>query len=119
MAPKDWALNVLPLKVKAVMTHLLKSIDGKLDTRMGIFDFLGLDFLIDDQLNVWFIETNVNPALHRNSTVLDERITKAVTTALDIVFEVHEKQRAKQPVLPFECETGEWEVLIGPQETSD
>lgn len=107
-------MNVLPEKIKAIMTQVLKSIEGKIDPRMGIFDFLGLDFLIDEELNVWFIETNVNPALHRNSTVLDERITKAVTTALDIVLEVHEKQRAKEPLLPFVADTGEWEVLVGP-----
>lgn len=46
--------------------------------------------------------------------MLDERITKAITTTLDVVLEIHEKQRAKRPLLPFDCDLGEMEILVGP-----
>ena len=114
MAPKDWALDVLPGKIKAIMTQIMRSIEGKLDHRRGIFDFLGQDFLVDEDLNVWFIETNVNPALTRNSTVLNDRITKAVTTALDVVLDVHRSQKEGTPELPLGCQLGEFELLVGP-----
>lgn len=93
--------------------QVLKSIEGKIDTRTGIFDFLGLDFLIDDELNVWFIEVNVNPALHRNSVVLDDVITKAVTTAVDIVCDIFDRQSQGKEALPLQVPVGDMEMLVG------
>lgn len=112
MAPSNWALEVLPQKIKAIMTQLLLSIQDKLDTRAGIFDFLGLDFLIDTDLNVYLIEVNVNPALHRPSQTLEDRVTKAVSTSVDIVLDIFERRCRKEPALPLECDMGEFEQLV-------
>ena len=42
-------------KIKEIMRHVMSAIKGKIDDRMGIFDFLGLDFFIDDNFNVWSV----------------------------------------------------------------
>lgn len=66
---ENWAVEVLPEKIKLIMRHVISAIKGKIDDRMGVYDFLGLDFLVDDDFNVWLLEVNVNPALHTNSEV--------------------------------------------------
>lgn len=59
------------------------SIQNKLDPRVGMFDLLGLDFLIDDQLGVWLLECNVNPALHTNGATL-KQVRIAVIRGLEL-----------------------------------
>jgi hypothetical protein len=109
--PQDWVFDVLPGKIKAIMRHVIACMKGKLDQRMGIFDFLGLDFLIDTELNVWLLECNVNPALHTNTVALAEVIPPAVETALNIAVEVFEKQVAGSAVLPLATPLGSFEAL--------
>jgi hypothetical protein len=110
--PTDWTVNELPRRIKQIMTQVFRAIDGKLDPRDGIFDLLGFDFMVDEQLNVWLIEVNRNPSLATNSEVLRDRVTKAVSTTLDIVLEMYDKRQLKQPILPFTCDVGEMELLV-------
>ena len=50
----------------------------------GAFEMLGLDFLLDDELNLWFIECNASPQLIGTS---DEK-TIFLTKLLSDMFEI-------------------------------
>jgi D-alanine-D-alanine ligase-like ATP-grasp enzyme len=43
---------------------------NQLDRRVGFFDLLGFDIMLDDNMKLWLIEVNVNPALFTNCAVL-------------------------------------------------
>ena len=74
--------------MRLIKRHVLGAIRGKLDDRVGIFDFLGLDFMVDTDLNVWLIEVNVNPALHTNCNALRSVIPASIDSSVDIILEV-------------------------------
>ena len=93
------------------MRHVIAALRGKVDTRIGLFDLMGLDFLIDDELNVWLLECNVNPALHTNTAVLAEVIPPAVETALGVAVELFEKQVAGKSLLPLLTPLGNYELI--------
>ena len=108
---ENWALDVLPGKMKAIMAHVVGSLKGKLDPRSGLFDFMGLDFIIDEDMNVVLLECNVNPALHTNTTALAEVIPPAVETGLEVAIEVWEKQQAGTPIFPINHPLGTFELI--------
>ncbi|CAB1334462.1 unnamed protein product [Coregonus sp. 'balchen'] len=47
-------------------------VNDKLNRKLGYFDLIGCDFMIDDDFKVWLLEMNCNPALHTNCEVLKE-----------------------------------------------
>src|SRR5205823_6438367 len=50
----------------------------------GAFEMFGLDFLLDEDLNLWFIECNASPQLIGTS----EEKTKFLVTLLTDMFEI-------------------------------
>ena len=50
----------------------------------GVFEMFGVDFLLDDSLNLWFIECNASPQLIGTN----EEKTNLMTTLLANMFEV-------------------------------
>lgn len=56
------------------MKYCFNSVKHKLQSRMGLFDIYGLDFMIDENMKMWLIEINVNPAMHTNCDVLKETL---------------------------------------------
>jgi len=43
------------------MIHLAKMAEPNFIKTSNSFEFYGLDFMIDDDLNVWYIECNTGP----------------------------------------------------------
>ena len=54
--------------MKEIMRLLFEQAKGNLLPRYGCFELMGLDFLIDENLNLQFIEVNTNPALFTDTT---------------------------------------------------
>ncbi|CAI8024141.1 Protein polyglycylase TTLL10 [Geodia barretti] len=50
--PPDWVTSTLIRKMKAIMSTCFQSVRHKLSHRVGFFDLLGFDFMLDSQLNV-------------------------------------------------------------------
>lgn len=110
---RDWALDVLPVKIQAIMKHVLGAIEGNgsLVEKIGVFDLLGLDFMVDEAFNVWLIEVNTNPALHTNCSALKAVIPPTVKSAIDIVMDIFGRQTRREPALPITCDLGAFELL--------
>jgi hypothetical protein len=64
------------------MLNVIESIRMRLRRRIGCFGLYGFDFLIDENLKVWLIEINSNPALTTNTNILLEVIPPIVKEAI-------------------------------------
>lgn len=64
------------------MLNIIESIRMRLKRRVGCFGLYGYDFMIDEQMKVWLIEINVNPALTTNTNTLVLAIPPVVEEAI-------------------------------------
>ncbi|XP_030843027.1 probable beta-tubulin polyglutamylase [Strongylocentrotus purpuratus] len=99
--PKDWVKGFFQKRMCQIMSQCFLAAKNKLDTSLGYFDLLGFDFLLDTDMKIWLLEINVNPALHTNCEVLKELLPGVVDETLDIVIEIQEKVKRKQPIMPL------------------
>ncbi|XP_069730569.1 inactive polyglycylase TTLL10 [Phaenicophaeus curvirostris] len=100
--PKDWVFTVFTKRMQRIMFQCFLAAKHKLACKLGYFDLIGCDFLIDENFKVWLLEMNSNPALHTNCKVLKEIIPAVVYESLDLVLEVFTKRLKGQSVLPLE-----------------
>nr|XP_046252153.1 protein polyglycylase TTLL10 isoform X2 [Scatophagus argus] len=98
--PRDWVLGTFA-RMQQIMTQCFFAVKSKLDRRLGFFDLIGCDFMIDEDFKVWLLEMNCNPALHTNCEVLKEVIPRTVVEALDLTLEIFNKCRLRQRILPL------------------
>ncbi|NXU81278.1 TTL10 polyglycylase, partial [Oreotrochilus melanogaster] len=80
--PKDWVFTVLTKRMQQIMVQCFLAAKHKLDCKLGYFDLIGCDFLIDENFKVWLLEMNANPALHTNCRVLKDIIPPVVYESL-------------------------------------
>ncbi|XP_035513383.1 protein polyglycylase TTLL10 [Morone saxatilis] len=99
--PRDWVLGAFAKRMQQIMTQCFFAVKSKLDRRLGFFDLIGCDFMVDDDFKVWLLEMNCNPALHTNCEVLKEVIPSTVVETLDLTLEIFNKCRLGQRMLPL------------------
>lgn len=90
--------------MQQIMTQCFLAVKSKLDSRLGLFDLIGCDFMVDEDFKVWIpgcsslcrclqtervssrqvwlLEMNCNPALHTNCEVLKEVVPRTVVETL-------------------------------------
>ncbi|XP_035200808.1 inactive polyglycylase TTLL10 isoform X2 [Oxyura jamaicensis] len=100
--PKDWVFTVFTKRMQQIMLQCFLAAKHKLDRKLGYFDLIGCDFLIDENFKVWLLEMNANPALHTNCKVLRDIIPIVVYESLDLVLEIFNKCLKGRSVLPLE-----------------
>ncbi|KAL8198398.1 UNVERIFIED_CONTAM: Protein polyglycylase ttll10 [Gekko kuhli] len=100
--PKDWVFNYFTKRMKEIMLQCFLAVKSKLDCKLGYFDLIGCDFLIDEDFKVWLLEMNANPALHTNCSALKSIIPTVVNETLDLVVEIFTKSQKNQALLPLE-----------------
>ncbi|KAM3833837.1 uncharacterized protein ttll10 [Diretmus argenteus] len=99
--PRDWVMGVFAKRMQQIMTQCFFAVKSKLERRLGLFDLIGCDFMIDEEFKVWLLEMNCNPALHTNCEVLKEVVPSAVVETLDLTLEIFNKCRGGQRILPL------------------
>ncbi|XP_041655415.1 protein polyglycylase TTLL10 isoform X2 [Cheilinus undulatus] len=108
--PRDWVLGVFAKRMQQIMTHCFLAVKSKLDCRLGLFDLIGCDFMVDEEFKVWLLEMNCNPALHTNCDVLKEVIPSTVVETLDLTLEIFNKRRLRHKIFPLDSQ-GEFLLL--------
>nr|CAH8830047.1 unnamed protein product [Trichobilharzia regenti] len=99
--PVDWAKTILQWKIQRIIHHIFTTVKNRLAARVGLFELLGLDFMLDENMKVWLLEVNSNPALQTHCDVLKEVVPVVVKDALHISIECFEKSRHQKCLLPL------------------
>ena len=63
----NWVNNYLRKEFKKVMVHLIRMSQSGYSKKSSLFELYGLDFVMDDDLNLWFIEANTMPLVNGNN----------------------------------------------------
>ncbi|XP_065834366.1 protein polyglycylase TTLL10-like [Oscarella lobularis] len=98
----DWMSNSFTKQMQQIMMKCFHSVRHRLKCRLGFFELLGFDFMIDDDMKVYLIEINVNPALHTNCEGLKLVIPPMIKETLDLSIELFEKTRQRRQLLPLD-----------------
>ena len=69
---------------------LMGSVGNKIEQRLGCFELLGFDFMLDDDHRLYLIEANVNPAIYTDTKVLVTLIPRLIADTLSVVKRLHE-----------------------------
>ncbi|XP_007905165.1 protein polyglycylase TTLL10-like [Callorhinchus milii] len=102
--PKDWVFTVFERRMQQIMRQCFISAKSRLECKLGYFDLLGCDFIVDQNFKVWLLEMNSSPSLERHCEVLKNVIPSLVTEALDIVIEIFIKSGQAIPILPLQAQ---------------
>ena len=91
----DWLNNYLRPQFKKVMIHLVRMAQSAFVKKSSVYELFGLDFVMDENLGLWFIEANTMPLINgftKESTVLMNRM---LGDSFEIVFSLL-RSRAKR-----------------------
>jgi len=83
---EDWLDNYLRKKLKENMFHIVRMNLDKLMKHPQVFELFGLDFLLDTDLNLWYIEANLTPSISGTSDEKRELNTKLISDLVDIEY---------------------------------
>ena len=97
----DWVFNWFTPSMKIIMLTCFKAVRHKLSGKVGVFELLGFDFMVDSDMKVWLIEININPALFTNCKVLQSELPPMIKESLHIVEEIFEKKKNGLDILPI------------------
>jgi len=107
-------LSGLPLwsriqhEMKLALVGVYRASHGVLDRRRGCFHLLGVDFMLDEDLQLHLLEINNSPAwCFESSPTLKRLIPLLIGGTIDTVLEV---QRSCAEALP--CQHGSFELIV-------
>jgi len=82
----DWLDTYLRPEFKRAMIHLIRMSQSTFSSKSSVYEIFGLDFMLDDQLNLWFIEANAQPLLDGWSDDTKVFFNKILYDSFDIVY---------------------------------
>jgi len=92
-------------QIKEYSKCSVQAVQDMVENRKNSFEFLGYDFMVDEQFNVWLIEINSSPSME-TSTPTTKRLVEMVLSDLPKVIFDYPKAKKKK-----ECETGGFILL--------
>jgi tubulin polyglutamylase TTLL1 len=84
--PEDWLENYLRPQFQKAFIHVVRMSQYSFMKHSGVFEMFGLDFLLDNDLNLWFIECNASPQLIGTSDKKKKFLSDMLTDMFDIQF---------------------------------
>ena len=94
----NWLDNYLRPEFKKAMIHLVKMSAHSFLKRSSLYEFYGVDFMLDDKLTLWFIEANSGPALDGYSKPMEKFIVQMLKDHFEIVHNLN-KSRMKRVIM--------------------
>lgn len=87
--------NYLRPQFRKAMVHIIKMSSHFFWNQSNVYGLFGLDFMLDEDFNLWFIETNPNPQLLAPTEVFDKVTQKAIMSLFEIQYGLY-KSRMKR-----------------------
>jgi len=91
----DWLDNHLRKEFMKVKIHLLRMSQKGFYKVSSLFEIYGLDYVMDENLNLWFIEANTMPLMEGFTTHTNELFHNLMVDAFEIISSLM-KSRAKR-----------------------
>jgi len=79
-----WVDNYLRPEFKKAMIHLIRMSQSPFVKLSSVYELFGVDFMLDDDLNLWFLECNSSPVMAGTS----EEKERFMTTMLQNHYEI-------------------------------
>ena len=90
-----WSTRVLP-QIKETCVKTLNSVESVLEKKGRGFEWLGFDFMVDEDLGVWLIEVNVSPDVSHSTDVTASLVPPAFDQMFDLILGGREQQAGKE-----------------------
>ena len=81
-----WLDNYLRPQFKRIMVHLIRSVSSSFIKKSNLFELWGLDFIMDDNLKLWFIEANPKPGIQGTSPMRKKLMETLTYNMLELMF---------------------------------
>jgi hypothetical protein len=82
----NWLDNFLRSEVKKAMIHLIRMGQDTLLKKSSLHELYGVDFMMDDNLDLWFIEANARPLIEGWTPERNNYFNKMLIDSFEIVF---------------------------------
>jgi len=82
----NWTANYLRPLFKKAFIHIVRMSEHAFLKESNVFEMFGLDFMLDDQLNLWFIECNSSPQLIGTNEYKTKFLVKMLTDMFEIQY---------------------------------
>jgi len=82
----NWLENNLKMQMKRTMIHVLNMTKHAFLKRSNTYQVVGVDFIIDDNLKLWFIEANAKPGYGGALNALDLIDSQMIKDNFEIMF---------------------------------
>jgi len=83
---RNWIDNFLRPKMQAGMVHMAKTMQQNLPKTNNFYQFVGVDFILDTDYRLWFIEANVRPGLDGVSRDRTTLVFSTLSDHFEIMF---------------------------------
>jgi len=80
-----WLDNHLRPQFRKAMIHIVKMSSEFFWKQSNVYGLFGLDFMLDENMNLWFIEANPNPQL---KTLFNDNFDSVLLSLVDGMFEI-------------------------------
>ena len=94
----NWLDNHLRPELKRAMVHLLRLATKKFLKNSSMYELFGVDFMLDTNLDLWFIEANSTPAFDGYSEPMEKFIVKMIQDHFEVVNSIL-KSRMKRIIM--------------------
>ena len=95
---RNWLDNYLRPEFRKALAHLVRMSQKPFMKKSSVYHLFGMDFMLDANLNLWFIEANASPALEGFSKEMKDHVATMLIDHFEIVFGLM-RSRMKRVVL--------------------
>jgi len=82
----NWVDNFLRPEIKKAMIHLIRMGQDTLMKKSSLHELYGIDFMMDDNLDLWFIEANARPLVEGWTPERNNYFNQMLIDSFEIVF---------------------------------
>jgi len=80
----NWLDNYLRPEFKKAFIHLIRSASSNYMKHSSVYELYGVDYMLDEDMNLWFIEANAGPAFDGYSKPMEKFIVKMLQDHFDV-----------------------------------